>query len=289
MGFLEGKTAEEKVLGGTVFPKVLHPSCTDESGTGFQVFSPEDFARVVESFKWDEMCYMGATTRVKVAHRVHTANEAPLHQLINFHHEMSLLKEFPSKIFFFCSVPSPEGGETSIVPSHIILEKMEERVPEFVRRLSETGCIFSFKTPKEEDSGAVVSKTWKTLLQTDDQVEAENRARAMIACDSVVFNQDGSAEFIFGPMNPIKELEGKRVWFRTILSYTGNERDVEVSFSDGSPFPVEATNAYKSILEENCVDLSWQKGDILLVDNLSVQHARRPGKPPRVILVSICK
>lgn len=242
------------------------------------------------------------------------------------------LKEFHSKIFFFCSVPSPEGGETSIVPSHIILEKMEKRVPEFVRRLSESGFIFIFKTPKEEDSGAVVSKTWKTLLQTDDQVEAEKRyahcvncephpvlelccsdchiycnagknkrdrtnilswligrARAMITCDSVVFNPDGSAAFIFGPMNPIKELEGKRVWFHTILSYTRNERDVEVSFSDGSPFPVEATNAYKSILDENCFDLSWQKGDILLVDNLSVQHARRPGKPPRVILVSICK
>lgn len=85
------------------------------------------------------------------------------------------MKEFPSKIFFFCSEPSPEGGETSIVPSHIIVEKMEERMPEFVKRLSETGCIFSIKTPKDEDSGAIVSKTWKWLLQTDNQVEAEKR------------------------------------------------------------------------------------------------------------------
>lgn len=104
-----------------------------------------------------------------------------------------------------------------------------------------------------------------------------------------MFNEDGSAGFLFGPMNPIRELRGKRVWFNSIFGYTGNERDVEVSFKDGSPFPVEAVDAYKNILEENCVNLSWQKGDILLVDNLNVQHARRPGKPPRVILVSICK
>ena len=39
------------------------------------------------------------------------------------------------------------------------------------------------------------------------------RARVKIACDSVVFKEDGSTEFIYGPMNPIRELGGKRVWF----------------------------------------------------------------------------
>ncbi|KAJ8618424.1 hypothetical protein MRB53_014610 [Persea americana] len=88
---------------------------------------------------------------------------------------------------------------------------MEEMVPGFVRRLSETGSIFRIKTRKDEDSVAIASKTWKCLLQIDDQVESE--ARVKIACDSVVFKEDGSTEFIYGPMNPIRELGGKRVWF----------------------------------------------------------------------------
>ncbi|KAF8405822.1 hypothetical protein HHK36_007899 [Tetracentron sinense] len=142
---------------------------------GFGVSSPQDFGRVVGAFDWEEMGYIGATTRLKVTDRVHTANEAPLDQLINFHHEMALLKQFPSKIFFFCSQPSPEGGETSIVPSHLIVEKMEERMPEFVAKLSEIGFIHVLKTAKENDSNTVISKTWKWLLKTEDEAEAEKR------------------------------------------------------------------------------------------------------------------
>ncbi|KAK1299729.1 hypothetical protein QJS10_CPB13g00858 [Acorus calamus] len=79
---------------------------------------------------------------------------------------------------------------------------------------------------------------------------------------------------------------GKKSWFIPILGYSENERKgANTSFGDGSDIPREAMDAYKGILEENCVDLKWKKGDVLLVDNLSVQHARRPGKPPRAIYV----
>ncbi|XP_058097421.1 clavaminate synthase-like protein At3g21360 [Magnolia sinica] len=312
MGFVEGKIVEEKVFGGKVFPKTLLPGNTcdliemvrgdrqwlsdllQQHGAilfrGFGISSAEDFAHVVEAFEWDDMPYMGATTRVKVTDRIYTANEAPLDQLINFHHEMSMFKEFPSKIFFFCLEPSPEGGETSILPSHIIVEKMEEIMPDFVAKLSQVGFIIRLSTATDADSGdKVISKTWKELLKTDNQMEAEKRALEKITCNSVEFHADGSAEFIFGPMDPIRELGGRRVWFKPMLGYTSNERDIQISFGDGSPCPPEAIEAYKKILDESCVDLSWQKGDVLLVDNLSSQHARRPGKPPRVILVSVCK
>lgn len=74
------------------------------------------------------------------------------------------------------------------------------------------------------------------------------------------------------------------------LGYTDKSDDTTSnSFGDGTPLPKEAMITYGDILEENCVDVKWQKGDILLLDNLAVQHARKPGKPPRVILASICK
>ncbi|XP_058099988.1 clavaminate synthase-like protein At3g21360 [Magnolia sinica] len=311
MGFVDGKIVEE-FFEGKVFPKTLLPRNTcdlvemvrsdrewlsdllQQHGAilfrGFKVSSAQDFARVVEAFKWDDMPYMGIASRVKVDDRIYTANEAPLHHFLNFHHEMSLLKEFPSKIFFCCLEPSPEGGETSILPSHIIVEKMEELMPDFVAKLSQVGFIFRIRTATDADSGdKVISKTWKEVLKTNDQVEAEKRALEKLACDSVEFHADGSAEFIFGPMDPIRELGGRRVWFKPMLGYTSNDKDVKISFGDGSPFPREAIEAYKKILDKNYVDLSWQKGDVLLVDNLSIQHARRPGKPPRVVLVSICK
>nr|DAD39106.1 TPA_asm: hypothetical protein HUJ06_013429 [Nelumbo nucifera] len=88
---------------------------------------------------------------------------------------MPLVKNFPSKIFFFCSQPSPEGGETSIIPSHVIVEKMEEKVPEFVGKVSKLGVTFPAKLPKEDQPGDIISRSWKWLLNTDDQEEAERR------------------------------------------------------------------------------------------------------------------
>ncbi|XP_058099989.1 clavaminate synthase-like protein At3g21360 [Magnolia sinica] len=312
MGFVEGKIVEEKVFKGKVFPKTLLPcnrcdliemvrgereQLTDlllRHGAilfrGFGVSSAEEFSRVVEAFEWDDMPYMGAAIRAKVVNRIFTANDSPLDQLIYFHHEMSLFKEFPSKIFFFCLEPSPEGSQTSILPSYIVVEKMEELMAEFVAKLAQVGLTFRLRTVNDADSGDIVKgKTWKELLKTNDKVEAEKRALESIACDAMEFHSDGSADFIFGPLDPIKELGGKRVWFKPMLGYTGNEKDVHISFGDGSPFPPKATEAYKKISVENSVDLSWQKGDVLLVDNLMNQHARQPGKQPRTILVSLCK
>ncbi|KAF5176483.1 Clavaminate synthase-like protein [Thalictrum thalictroides] len=59
---------------------------------GFNLQTGFDFHRVVEAFGWDDMDYVGASPRIKVTDRVYTANEAPLHLFIDFHHEMSLMR-----------------------------------------------------------------------------------------------------------------------------------------------------------------------------------------------------
>ncbi|XP_043689211.1 clavaminate synthase-like protein At3g21360 [Telopea speciosissima] len=166
---------------------------------------------------------------------------------------------------------------------------MEEKLPEFVADLMEKGCVFGRSLPKGNDTNIISGRSWKWFLQTEDQDEAKQRATERLRSCSINFNKDGRADLVFGPLNPIQELEGKRVWFNTILGYTSNEKDMKVSFGDGSALPSEAFETFKQILNENCVDLKWQKGDVLLLDNFTVQHARRPGKPPRTVLVSVCK
>ncbi|KAK1322921.1 Clavaminate synthase-like protein [Acorus calamus] len=182
---------------------------------------------------------------------------------------MALLKEFPSKIFFYCFEPAPVGGEPSIVPSHVIVEKMEEQMPRLATGLR-AGVPGTRSRPK---TGLV-----------NGSAKRSRADRAFKASD------DGSAEFTYGPVHPVREFGGKKAWFLPILGYLANEKDVvDTSFGDGSNVLQEAMDAYKGILAENCVDLKWKKGDVLLVDNLSVQHTRRPGKPPRAIYASICK
>ncbi|KAJ4966337.1 hypothetical protein NE237_018186 [Protea cynaroides] len=118
----------------------------------------------------------------------------------------------------------------------------------------------------------VVEKMEQKLLEIMAKLSELGFAIEMLSCGSFNFNKDGSAKIVYGPMSPIKEFGGRKVWFYTILGYSSKGK-----------------RGISALGMENCVDLKWQKGDILLVDNLTVQHARHPGKPPCSILVSVCK
>lgn len=317
LGFVEGSLAEEKLFSGNVFPKTLLPAARSDRDLaksvaaereslvaaleqhrallfrGFDVASADDLELAVEAFGWDVYRFpVGSTTRSRITNRVYNANEAAPEHLIHFHHEMSLREEAPSKLFFFCKEPSPVGGETAIVRSDVVVEKMEERLPAVMAKLSEVGLIHFTKTGSdaEANTGAVFNRTWKSFLGTDDRVEAVKRAKEMLSCNSVNFLDNGCAEIVYGPLKPVVNHGGKRAWFVPILGHTDDRGMVSNVFGDGSgPFPSSVLDAYGDILAENCVDIKWQRGDVLLLDNGAVQHARRPGKPPRRLLVSACE
>ncbi|KAK8951105.1 Clavaminate synthase-like protein [Platanthera zijinensis] len=259
---------------------------------GFDVASEQDLELAVEAFGWDLYQFqIGSTTRTRLTNRIYNANEASPEYPIHFHHELSLREEAPSKLFFFCKEPSPVAGETAIVPSDVVVEKMEERLPAVMKKLAEVGLIHFSKTGKDADAntGVVFNKTWKSFLGTDDKVEALKRAREILSCNSINFLDDGSAEVVYGPLKPVVERGGKRAWFVPILGHTDDRAMVSNVFGDGSaPLPPAVLDAYADILAENCVDIKWHRGDVLLLDNAVVQHARRPGKPPRHLLVSGC-
>lgn len=321
-GLVEGKLKNERVVDGLVFPKTLLPADPAKASSaddlvsfvtanrealhemlyqhgailfrGFAVYAVGDFSKVVESFGWEEHPYEGAANRVKRGHRVFTANEAPLNEFIPFHHEMALIRDSCKKVFFHCATPASEGGETAILRSDIVVRQMEEAVPEAVKQLRTLGIMPVQHTKNADKSGddeAPVPgrKLWHRLLKTDDEEEARKRAMEKLPCTSVRFNEDGTVDFVYGPLNPIREYNGHEVMFNTLLGFESSERDLIIYHGDGSPLPAEVAETYRRTLEDNAVDVAWEKGDVLLVDNLRVQHARRPGKPPRSVMVSVCK
>ncbi|CAI0423424.1 unnamed protein product, partial [Linum tenue] len=58
---------------------------------------------------------------------------------------------------------------------------------------------------------------------------------------------------------------------------------------DGGYLPEEAVRGCERIFQEESVAIPWKKGDVLLLDNRAVLHARNPFDPPRRILASLCK
>lgn len=83
--------------------------------------------------------------------------------------------EFPSKLFFYCEIEPKCGGETPIVLSHIVYERMKDKHPEFVQRLEEYGLVYVRVLGEDDDPSSPIGRGWKSTFLTHDKNVAEQR------------------------------------------------------------------------------------------------------------------
>lgn len=83
--------------------------------------------------------------------------------------------EFPSKLFFFCEVEPGSGGETPIVLSHVVYERMKERYPEFVERLEKYGLLYVRVLGEDDNPSSPIGRGWKSTFLTTDKTVAQQR------------------------------------------------------------------------------------------------------------------
>jgi alpha-ketoglutarate-dependent taurine dioxygenase len=319
--FAEGKVPEQRVVeNGIPFPQVLQPRLQSDSASlveaisknkawlevqlersgailfrGFNVSTAADFDAVVKAFDYEELPYVGgAAPRSSVVGRVFTSNESPPDQKIPFHHEMAQVPEYPGKVFFYCEVEPAEGGETPILPSHLAYERMEKEWPEFVQKLLKEGLLYTRVLGEGDDPSSPIGRGWQSTFLTKDRLEAEKRASKLGM--RLEWLADG-VKTVSGPIPAVKtdELRHRPVWFNSMVAaYTGwedarNDPVKAVKFGDGTPLPKEAVMACLQILAEESVSIPWHHGDVLLLDNIAVQHARKSFIPPRRVLASLAK
>lgn len=325
--FAKGFVKEQKVLNGRPFPLVLNPSPNLNPNAigsaeglslalaqnreyidaellqhgalllrGFPLTTAHDFNSVVEALGHPELPYVGgAAPRTNVVGRIFTSNESPPDQKIPFHHEMAQVPEYPAIVFFFCEVKPAEGGETPILLSHLVYERMQATYPDFVEKLEKHGLLYVRILGEGDDASSAIGRGWQSTFQTKDKEEAKNRAAKLGM--KLEWLADGNVKTISGPLPAIKldERRGKKVWFNSMVAaYTGwqdarNDRKKAVTFGDGSPLPEEVVIGCSEILQEESVAIPWLPGDVLILDNISVQHSRRAFKAPRRVLASLSK
>ncbi|CAH1422720.1 unnamed protein product [Lactuca virosa] len=265
---------------------------------GFPVTSTSDFNDIVEAFGFPEAFYVGGRApRTQILGRVYTTNEAPQDKTIPFHHEMAYVPDYPSKLFFFCEEAPRAGGETPIVLSHIIYDKMKEKHPEFVAKLEEYGVTYTKIMTDDNQQSSFTGSGWKSAYMTTDKKVAEERAEKQGT--KLEWLENNSVRTITGPVPAVKFDKGsqRKTWFNSLANSYGGPANPElydpnraIEIGNGEPLSDEAMADCLRILDEECVAIPWKKGDVMLVNNLMVLHSRKPLiTPPRRVLVSLCK
>jgi alpha-ketoglutarate-dependent taurine dioxygenase len=261
---------------------------------GFPVVDAKDFNEFSLAFGWEDLPYIGgAAPRSNVIGVVFTSNESPPDQPIPFHHEMAQVPKFPSNLFFFCEIPAKEGGETPLCLSNLVYERINIELPEFVQQLREKGVKYTRILPNGDDSSSAIGRGWQSTFLTNDKKEAEEKCKSQGGeCEWL---DDGCLKTVSKILPAIRfdERTGKETWFNSIVAaYIGwkdsrNVPEKAVTFGDDTPLDGDIVRKCNEILQESCVSFKWQQGDVVLVDNKLVLHARKTFVPPRRILASL--
>jgi hypothetical protein len=74
----------------------------------------------------------------------------------------------------------------------------------------------------------------------------------------------------------------------TLLSVV-NEEDLprQAFYGDGRPIETAVLDEIRDVYQCHAVQFPWQKGDVLMLDNMLAAHGRTPFKGPRKILVAM--
>ena len=261
---------------------------------GFDVKSAAEFERTAASLCPDLFGEYGDLPQAEGAAKVYASTPYPADKTILFHNESSHMHRWPLKQFFFCITPALSRGETPIVDCREIYRSLR---PELVAPFAEKGLLYV----RSFVEGLDVS--WQSFFRTEERARVEEYCRN--SGINFEWTSDGGLRTTQrAPAVAKHPLTGELVFFNQVQLHHPSCLDGEVRkslaslfgdkglprnvlFGDGSPIPDEAVLEILQVYWDHAVSFPWQAGDILMLDNMLVAHARNPYEGPRKIAVAM--
>jgi alpha-ketoglutarate-dependent taurine dioxygenase len=261
---------------------------------GFALNGAEDFEQVAQALCPSLFGEYGDLPREKAGRHLYGSTPYPADKTILFHNESSHLHRWPLKQSFFCMQAAQEGGETPIVDCRKMCARLRPELREKFERLAlmyvrnfTPGFDVSWQDFfHTEDKSAVEETCRQHGVQWDWTPDGGLRTRQI--CPAIVRHPTTGDRVFFNQiqLHHISYLEP--AVRNSLVDVLGIERvPRNVYFGDGSPIDDETAAEIGGLYERMSVRFPWRKGDLLMLDNMLVAHARLPFVGPRKIVVAM--
>jgi alpha-ketoglutarate-dependent taurine dioxygenase len=263
----------------------------------FRLDSLQDFEKFVRAMSPALLEYQErAAPRLQVAANIYTSTEYPSEQCVPFHHEMSYSHNWPMKIWFYCDMPAQSGGATPIVSDRVVFNAIDQKIKdEFISK----------KVMYTRNYGHGIDLTWQDAFQTIDKAAVEAYCRAA-HIDFEWMDGDRLRTRQVRPAVTAHPKTGETVWFNhahmfhvsnveprlleSLLAELSEEYlPRNAYYGDGSPIETSVLDLIRQAYIDAAVTIPWQKGDVIMLDNVLASHGREPFVGPRKILVALAE
>ncbi|MDT8914977.1 TauD/TfdA family dioxygenase [Amycolatopsis sp. PS_44_ISF1] len=262
---------------------------------GFEVDGTDDFAAVVAAFGGERLEYSERSTpRKSLGGRVYTSTDYAKDKEIFFHNENSYQASWPRWLYFYCSVPAARGGATPLADIREVTRLLD---PDVRARFAERGWLHlrtyqpGFGLP------------WPEVFGTEDRAEVDRYCAAAgitadWRADGVLRTRARRAAFHRHPDT------GESLWFNHIAFFhpstlppsalavlTGmlgpDELPNDTRYGDGERIPDDVCAHLRDCYRRASSRFDYERGDVLLVDNMRTAHGREPYEGDRSIAVAM--
>jgi alpha-ketoglutarate-dependent taurine dioxygenase len=264
---------------------------------GFAIESADQFEEVIGTVSGRLLDYTyRSTPRTVVSGKIYTSTEYPPHQTIPLHNENSYTRAWPMKIWFFSRVCATTGGETPIADSR----RVYQRIPREVRDRFERERVMYVR-----NYGSGFDLSWQEVFQTTDRVDVEDfcrragmqfewlpndRLRTRQVCQAVA-SHPVTAEMVWFNQAHLFHVSRlpEEVRDAMLTIFAEDELPRNVYFGDGTKIDSADLDLICEAYEQEKVEFQWERGDVLLLDNMLTAHARNPFTGERQVVVGMAE